>query len=77
MKKTKKKRYMIDARKLIVLRGNKPELFIINDGSAVVCLECGVKGKQPLYLKHKPTCRYVAYYKAYDALDKAVEGRGK
>jgi hypothetical protein len=78
MKKTKLK-YMIDARKIAILRDTRSRwpVNIIGDGSKWLCQGCGVSNKQALYVKHKADCQYVEHYKAIDALTAALEGRGK
>lgn len=78
-KAKRKKRYMIDARKVEILAHTliRWNIGICGLGTPWICQGCGVKGKQPLLLKHKPECLYVAHYKAVDLLNKALQGRGE
>lgn len=81
--KNKKKRYMIDARKLeplgwklnrynvLPLDGDNDDLF------GWLCTGCGVKGKQVLLIKHSKKCKYQRVMAANALLFEALRGRGK
>jgi hypothetical protein len=38
-----------------------------------ICMACGVTGRQPLLLKHKPGCQYQAWCEAAEVLRNAQE----
>lgn len=63
-----------DLRSLRVLleHGASVDRFVWLGDYKVGCTGCGVTGKQPLLLKHRPGCGLKAYHDARDKLMKLV-----
>lgn len=73
----KRKKYLIDARKLKALAQTLPTRGIIFGDKGYFCRACDALGDQPLLLVHAEGCALLAHWKAIIALQTTLDGRGR